>query len=284
MTLRMAASDAGLPPGVIRVLAPNPSLMTGAGTNSYIVTARGARCAVVDPGPNDAGHLQALVTAAEPYGGIGAILVTHGHLDHQEGAASLRALTQAPVLAWSREGVAAADRTLADGEELPLGGRVLRAIHTPGHRFDHLCFLLEDAAALFAGDLVAGEGTVVIIPPEGDLADYLTSLERLLRLAGWRTILPGHGPPVADGPALLREYIEHRLLRERQILDGLAHGPATISELVAIIYADVDPRLHAAAGRSVAAHLLKLEREGRVRRAPGAPEEGPWRRTDVVAE
>jgi glyoxylase-like metal-dependent hydrolase (beta-lactamase superfamily II) len=268
-----------LPPGVRLVLAPNPSLMTGAGTNSYVVTTPGAGCAVVDPGPDDHRHLRALVAAAEPFGGITAILVTHGHIDHQEGAASLRALTQAPILAWSREDVPATDRALADGELVMIGTRVLRTIHTPGHRFDHLCFLLEDAATLFAGDLVAGSGTVVIAPHEGDLADYLDSLERLLRLGGFRTILPGHGPVVGDGPTLLREYIAHRMLRERQILDGLARGPATISALVAHIYADVDPQLHAAAGRSVLAHLLKLEREGRVRRAPGAREDGPWQLT-----
>jgi glyoxylase-like metal-dependent hydrolase (beta-lactamase superfamily II) len=279
----MASPQAPLPPGVARVLAPNPSLMTGAGTNSYVVSAAGARCAVIDPGPDDLEHLRALIAAAQPHGGIEAILVTHGHIDHQDGAAHLRALTSAPVLAWSAEGVPAADRTLADGESLPLGSRVLRAIHTPGHRYDHLCFLLVDAKALFAGDLVAGEGTVVIVPPEGDLADYLDSLERLLQLDGFRTILPGHGPAVADGPALLREYIAHRLMRERQILQSLSRGPLTISALVAAIYADVDPRLHAVAARSVAAHLLKLEREGRVRRASGAPEEGPWLLTGETA-
>jgi glyoxylase-like metal-dependent hydrolase (beta-lactamase superfamily II) len=272
-----------LPPGVLRILAPNPSLMTGAGTNSYVVTAPGARCAVIDPGPDDAGHLRALIAAAEPYGGIANILITHGHSDHQESAAALRTLTHASVLAWSHEDVPAADRVLADGEPVPVGARTLRALHTPGHRADHLCFLLEDAAALFAGDLVAGEGTVVIAPPEGDLGDYLNSLERLLRVDGFRTILPGHGPPVEDGPALLRDYIAHRMLRERQILDGLAQGRATISALVAVIYAEVDPRLHAAAGRSVAAHLLKLEREGRVRRAPGASDEGPWQLTGNAA-
>ena len=119
-------------------------------------------------------------------------------------------------------------------------------------------------------------GTVVIAPPEGDLADYLASLQRLLALEGLRSILPGHGPVVEDGPALLREYVAHRLLREHQVLAGLRAGPSTIPALVARIYAEVDPARHPAAGRSVAAHLLKLEREGRVARPAGASDEGPW--------
>jgi glyoxylase-like metal-dependent hydrolase (beta-lactamase superfamily II) len=267
---------AALPAGVQVILAPNPSIMTGPGTNSYLIAGSEGRCAVVDPGPDDAGHLETLARASAGLGGLAYILVTHGHADHAEGAAHLRALTGAPVLSWSREGVAATDRTVADGERIVVGGRVLRALHTPGHRYDHLCFLLEDAGALFAGDLVAGVGTVVIVPPEGDLADYLASLQRLLALDDLRCILPGHGPVIDDGPALLREYVAHRLLRERQVLEGLRAGLTTISALVARIYADVDPALHAWAGRTVAAHLLKLEREGRVTRAPGAPDEGPW--------
>ena len=265
-----------LPAGVQRILAPNPSIMTGPGTNSYVVAGSSGRCVVIDPGPDNHGHLEALVRAAAPHGGIERILVTHGHADHTAGAGSLRAMTGAPVLAWSREGVPQADAFLRDGEAVPVGERTLRALHTPGHRFDHLCFLLEDAGALFAGDLVAGVGTVVIVPPEGDLADYLASLHRLLGLHALRAILPGHGPAIADGPALLREYVAHRLMREQQVLEGLRAGRATIPALVASIYADVDPALHAWAGRSVAAHLLKLEREGRVTRPAGAPEDGPW--------
>ncbi len=266
-----------LPDGVQRVLAPNPSIMTGPGTNSYVVAGSGGPCVVVDPGPDDRGHLEALVQAASAHGGIERIFVTHGHPDHAAGAGSLREMTGAPVLAWSREGVPVADDFLRDDEVVRVGGRAMRVLHTPGHRFDHLCFLLEDAGALFAGDLVAGVGTVVIVPPEGDLTDYLASLHRLLGLAELRSILPGHGPAVADGPALLREYVAHRLMREQQVLEGLGAGRTTIPELVASIYADVDPQLHAWAGRSVAAHLLKLEREGRVARPAGAPEEGPWR-------
>ncbi|HEX9057027.1 MAG TPA: MBL fold metallo-hydrolase [Ktedonobacterales bacterium] len=265
-----------LPDGVQSVLAPNPSMMTGPGTNTYLVTGTAGACAVIDPGPADECHLSAVVRAAEGHGGIAHILVTHGHHDHAEGAARLRELTGAQVLSWSRAGVPATDRELADGEAIEAGGRTLRVIYTPGHRFDHLCFLLEDAGALFAGDLVAGVGTVVIIPPEGDVSDYLASLDRLLRLGNLRNILPGHGPVIEDGPALLREYVAHRLMRERQVLDGLRADRHMIPDLVAVIYADVDPRLHGMAGRSVAAHLLKLEREGRVSRPAGASDEGPW--------
>lgn len=265
-----------LPDGVQLLLAPNPSLMTGPGTNTYLVWGDGGSCAVIDPGPDDLGHLESIVRAAAKRGGVGHILVTHGHPDHAAGAAHLRELTGAPVLAWSREGVAATDRALADGEEIVVGGRALRAIHTPGHRYDHLCFLLHDEGALFAGDLVAGVGTVVIVPPEGDLSDYLASLDRLLALPDLRAILPAHGPVVEDGPALLREYVAHRLLRERQVIEGLQAGLTTIPALVNRIYADVDPVLHTWAGRSVAAHLLKLEREGRVARPAGASDEGPW--------
>jgi glyoxylase-like metal-dependent hydrolase (beta-lactamase superfamily II) len=265
-----------LPRDVALVLAPNPSLLTGPGTNSYVVMDAGAPCVVIDPGPDEIVHLDALVRTAQPHGGIGAILVTHGHHDHDAGASRLREMTGAPVYAWSRAGVASADCPLGDGDAVAVGSRTLRALHTPGHRFDHLCFLLEDAGALFAGDLVAGVGTVVIMPPEGDLADYLASLARLLALPDLRTILPGHGPTIADGPALLREYVAHRLEREQQVIAELRAGQTMVPELVASIYADVDPALHAWAGRTVTAHLLKLEREARATRPAAAPDDGPW--------
>ena len=264
-----------LPDGVTCVLAPNPSLMTGPGTNTYVIAGAIGPCAVIDPGSDAPGHLDAIVRAAGSRG-IGHILSTHAHPDHAGGAAPLRALTGAPVLAWSREGVPDADRTLVDDERVVIGDRTLRALYTPGHRFDHLCFLLEDSGALFAGDLVAGVGTVVIAPPEGDMRDYLASLNRLLTLQDLQMILPAHGPSITDGPALLRSYLAHRLEREQQVLGGLRNGPTTVATLVVQIYADVDPALHPAAARSVLAHLLKLEREGRVARAPEAQDGEAW--------
>jgi glyoxylase-like metal-dependent hydrolase (beta-lactamase superfamily II) len=266
-----------LPAGVEAILAPNPSLMTGPGTNTYVITDESdgsGPSVVIDPGPDIEEHLQTIAEKTQP--GLSAILITHGHPDHLEGAARLRALTGAPILAWSQEGSPPADDTLADGELVLVGRRHLRALHTPGHRFDHLCFLLEDSSALFAGDLVAGTGTVVIAPPEGDLADYLDSLRRLAEL-DLKLILPAHGPVSTQPHALLQEYISHRNQRELQVLDGLAEGPATIDALVERIYADVDPKLHPLAALSLTAHLYKLESEGRVVRSEESGSAGPWR-------
>ncbi|WIG58683.1 MAG: MBL-fold metallo-hydrolase superfamily [Ktedonobacterales bacterium] len=268
----------GLPNGVELILAPNPSLLTGPGTNTYLIAAGEGHggCVVIDPGPEDAGHLTKIAEMAEARGGLNAILITHGHPDHVEGAARLRELTGAPVLAWSRAGSPQADALLADEQVFLIGGRQVRALHTPGHRFDHLCFLLEDAGALFAGDLVAGVGTVVIAPPEGDLAEYMASLRRLLALE-LRVILPAHGPQIDEPRTLLEQYIAHRNEREAQVLAGLAAGPVTVDALVASIYADVDPRLHPMAALSLTAHLLKLEREGRVAREADATGTERWR-------
>src|SRR5579859_2947968 len=264
-----------LPDYVRLFLAPNPSLLTGPGTNSFLVGGSPQGCYVIDPGPQDEGHLDTLADAARAWGGIQGILITHGHVDHYEGAQTLARKTGAPILAWSRDGTSVADQELSDQQTIECGADRLRVIHTPGHRFDHVCFLLEDARLLFAGDLVAGVGTVVILPPEGNVGAYLASLRRLLTL-DLALILPGHGPFITAPHAKLQEYIDHRLLSEQQILDALEAGLERIPEMVQRIYADVDPRLHGFAGESVRAHLLKLAAEGRVTQQE-APGETIWR-------
>jgi glyoxylase-like metal-dependent hydrolase (beta-lactamase superfamily II) len=250
--------------------------MTGPGTTTYVVSRIDGLpidSVVIDPGPLIEGHLQAIVERAPA--AVTAILITHGHPDHVEGAERLRELTGAPILAFSRQGVPVLDRELADGETIQVGMRRLRALHTPGHRFDHLCFLLEDADVLFAGDLVAGTGTVVIAPPEGNLLDYMASLQRLLDL-DLQIILPAHGPVITEPNALLEQYIFHRQLREQQVLERLASGPATVAAMVESIYTDVDPKLHGMAALSLIAHLYKLESEGRATRTAAGSGADIW--------
>ncbi|GLV57630.1 MBL fold metallo-hydrolase [Dictyobacter sp. S3.2.2.5] len=248
------------------ILAPNASMMTGAGTNTIIVGGGIEGATVIDPGCDDPEHLEAIIRAGEPRGDIRRILITHGHPDHVGGAEALRKRLGMHIYAFSRQGVPYADEELPDGTQIPAGDDCLRAIHTPGHRFDHLCFLLEKQRILFAGDLVAGSGTVVIIPPEGDMQAYLNSLQRLQGM-DLKEIVPAHGPTITDPRQLLTDYIAHRLQREQQILSVLEQYPEGI-EMMAIvkqIYQDVDERLHYMAMQSVKAHLIKLEREHKAR-------------------
>ena len=249
------------------ILAPNPSIMTGPGTNTILLGSGTGGATVIDPAVDDAAYLDAIVQEGTQRGGIQRILITHGHHDHIDGAVALRERIGVRIYAFSRKGVPMADEEIADGTTFPAGDDILRAVHTPGHRFDHHCYLLEGQRTLFAGDIVAGVGTVVIIPPEGDMQVYLDTLKRLQQL-DILEIVPAHGPTIADPQAKLAAYIAHRLEREQQVLQALAVLPlgATIPQMVEHIYTDVDPRLHRVAAWSVEAHLLKLEREGFVAR------------------
>ena len=252
------------------ILAPNPSIMTGPGTNTIILGGGAQGALVIDPAVDDSAYLDAVVQAGAERGGIGRILITHGHPDHMGGAVALRDRLGVYIYAFSRQGVPVADEEITGGTIFPAGEDTLQAIHTPGHRFDHLCFLLQKRRTLFAGDLISGITTNVIAPPDGDMLDYINSLARLQEIE-IAEIVPAHGPIIADGQAKIAEYIDHRMLREQQVLQALEELPpgATIPELVPLIYQDVDPKLHPIAAWTVEAHLLKLEREGLVERQDG---------------
>lgn len=247
-------------PHVALLTAPNPSLMTGQGTNTYIVGA--GDLAIIDPGPDDDAHITAIVDEIAALGGRAVlILVTHSHLDHLPGAFSLQRRVGVPVAAYAP--ILGVDVHLRHDQRLTIGGHPLRALHTPGHAADHLCFLLEDDGALFSGDLIVGEGTVVI-GRDGELDQYLDSLRSLLPL-DLKRILPGHGPVIDRPRQKIEEYIAHRFDRERQILAAVEAGAMTPLEVVDEVYAEVDPRLYPMATQTVEAHLRKLVREGRVR-------------------
>ena len=250
------------------ILAPNPSVMTGPGTNTIIVGGGLEGASVIDPAVDDTAFLDAIEREGAERGDIRRILITHGHPDHIGGALALRKRLRISIFSYSRAGLPMADFEIPDGEEIPAGDDTLRAIHTPGHRFDHLCFLLEKQRTLFAGDLIAGVGTVVISPPEGDMLAYLDSLKRLQGM-NIAEIVPAHGPTITNVQAKISEYIAHRMQREQlviQALETLSEEGATIQQIVRRVYTDVDPSLHALAGHSVLAHLLKLEQEGLVDR------------------
>jgi len=261
-----------LSPLVRRIVAPNPGKMTGPGTNSYLVGID--EIAVIDPGPDLPEHLDAISGCGGDR--IRWIVCTHTHPDHSPGAAGLKARTGAEVMAWdSRDGLEV-DRKLRDGALIEATEFRLQAVHTPGHASNHLCFVLEEERMLFSGDHIMQGSTVVISPPDGNMAVYLESLAkvRALRL---RSIAPGHGHLIEDPRAAIDEYVEHRKAREQQILDLLvASGTAKIDDLVEVIYVDVDPELHPVARRTVHAHLLKLAKEGKVK---GRSIDGKWTAT-----
>jgi glyoxylase-like metal-dependent hydrolase (beta-lactamase superfamily II) len=238
---------------IVRILAPNPSVYTLEGTNSWVVG--DGPTIVIDPGPDNRSHLDELERAAAP---VAHVLITHHHEDHAEGAGAFAERVGAPLHAWHWEG---AER-IKDGARFSAGGAELLAIHAPGHSADHVAFHAPDDSALFTGDTVVGRGTTFIDPPDGDLARYLATLERLLALAP-RTIYPGHGPVVLDAKGKLREYLLHRAEREREVVEALAAAPRTVEDLVAAIYAAYPPDVRPLAARLVTAHLMKLEAEGR---------------------
>jgi glyoxylase-like metal-dependent hydrolase (beta-lactamase superfamily II) len=265
-------------PGVRRLTAPNPGLMTGPGTNTYLVGTHDV--AVVDPGPDHAEHRAAGGEAAGAGGGsVRWVLVTHTHGDHAPGAAPLACTTGAEVIGFDQRDGFHPDRSVGDGWTLRSGDVALRAVHTPGHASNHLCWLVEPIALLLSGDHVMHGSTVVIRPPDGDMAEYLRSLRRLVTLhPRLAAIAPGHGRIIGDPVASVEGIVAHRLEREALVLGALRSlGGATIDELVRLVYADVDDE-HRKVGRaSLWAHLRKLEADGAVRRLdrPGPTDAGP---------
>jgi glyoxylase-like metal-dependent hydrolase (beta-lactamase superfamily II) len=246
-------------PGVRRVVARNPSPMTYHGTNTYIVDRAGERI-VIDPGPDDAGHVAALLSAIA--GRLDRILLTHTHQDHVGAVNALQAATSAPVHAFhtsARPGFTP-DVPIEDGEEVA----GFTAIHTPGHAADHLCFAAD--GLLFSGDHVMGWSSTVVRPPRGDMTHYYGSLRRLLERDD-AIYLAGHGPALTSPQTYVRELLHHREEREAQILAAVSTEPQTAPVLMDRLYNKTDPMLRAAAECNVNAHLLKLELEGRVRRA-----------------
>lgn len=261
-----------LEPGIARVLAHNPSAFTYYGTQTYL--AGSDEVAVIDPGPDDPSHIDAII---EAIGGrkIAAIMCTHTHRDHSPAAAPLAKRTGAPIVGCaplaletvgpradaSFDGDYSPDRVLRDGESISIDSSELTAVATPGHTSNHLCFAWGDA--LFTGDHVMGWSTTVVVPPDGDMAAYMASLDKL-RQRDDRIYFPAHGPPVTNPKQYVRHLVGHRMQRERQILKLVSERAREIPDIVANAYPGLDPRLIAAAGGSVFAHLLDLERRGMV--------------------
>jgi glyoxylase-like metal-dependent hydrolase (beta-lactamase superfamily II) len=271
-----------LAPGVARVVANNPSPYTFKGTNSYLIGTKSL--ALVDPGPNDAAHLAALMAAT---GGrpITHIVITHTHADHVAGLAAVLAATGAKTVGFGPYAVTSKvvtdrpggegghgrqpafhpDIRLGDGDRLDGEGWALEAIHTPGHLPDHLCLALAGTGIVFSGDHVMGWNTSVVAPPEGRMGDYNRSLERLAARADDNLYLPGHGGRVEQPQRVAKAYLLHRRMREQAIHDAIAQGATTIKAVVDRVYAGLDPRLVPAAAMSVLAHVEHLEERGLIR-------------------
>ncbi len=261
-------------PLIRRVTANNPGPFTYLGTGTYIVGGPqpGAELAVIDPGPDLSAHLEALMRATAGQK-ITTILTTHTHADHSPLAHPLKALTGAVIYGRRDPFVASAEEAneadftpdveIADGARVDGRGWTLEALTTPGHTSNHVCYALLEENALFSGDHVMGWSTTVVSPPDGDMTDYYASLDKV-KAREFSTLIPTHGPPITDVAPFLEAYRDHRLDRERQIVEQLRAGRSLISEMVPVMYAAVDARLHPAASRSVLAHLVHMVRQGAV--------------------
>ena len=264
-----------LSPRIRRVIAHNPGGFTFTGTGTYLV-GNGA-VAVIDPGPRDPAHVDAILNALAPGETISHILITHTHSDHSPATALLQPLCGAPSYGYGPHGGNrdevqveeggdmdfVPDHVLRDGDVIEGGDWTIEAVHTPGHTSNHLCFALREEKVLFTGDHVMGWSTSVISPPDGDMAAYMASLEKLLDRDD-ALYWPTHGPAITEPKKFVRAFMTHRAMRDGQILKCLDQGLDTIPAMVALMYAKVDKRLHPAAARSVLAHMVRLVDQGRV--------------------
>lgn len=261
-----------------RVLGLNPGMMTGPGTNTYLVGRRDP--ILIDTGAGVAGYMGVFGEYLSERGwrGPSRVILTHRHVDHLGGVPHLRErFPGLPVakMIHKDEGLPENTSDLRDGQVVEGDGVTLVPVHTPGHASDHLCYFLEEERALFSGDLILNGSTSVIPDEDGDLADYMASLRRVQALRPQR-IYPAHGAVIENAAEKIQEYIDHRLERERQILHVLGNGARTIPDMVKIIYAEVPEKLHVMAGKSVHSHLKKLLKDGRVSESKIADAPSRW--------
>lgn len=251
---------------VRRIVAPNPSAMTGPGTNTYLLG--DDECLVIDPGPDEATHIDRIVELAS--GRVSAILCTHSHTDHSPGAARLKALTGAAVYGLPapedefQDASYAPDAGFTDGQTFSVEDDVLSVVHTPGHASNHVCFLLKSSGLLFTGDHLMSGSTVVILPPDGSMLQYLQSMRRLQTMPA-ASVAPGHGAVIPDAQAEIDRVIAHRLKREEKLVAALStRATVTLDDLLPEVYDDVPVFMHPVARYSLLAHMIKLVEEERV--------------------